>query len=79
MNLLKHYKQLIATGLTSEQAEEIAFGTYDTSRESVSKQDLEIAMQRLEAHLKMFMIYINGGTVVIGILLPIFLKLVGVL
>ena len=71
--------QLLNGGRTSIQAKAQRYMTIDAMSETVTKSDLNIGLQLLEQHLKIYFSYMLGGTVLVAVLFPIFLKCIGVI
>jgi len=71
---LKIYKLLLNGGFTESQAE-AQINSMDISLDHVATRG---DLLTLEKDLKIFFAYLVGGTVLLAILLPVFLKYVGV-
>lgn len=79
IDTLQAYDELVAAGIP-EYAARVhirSMGNFVTGL--ATKSDLDNAIDKLEQHLKMYMFYIVGGGVTVGILIPVVLKIIGVI
>lgn len=79
IDTLKAFEQLLNGGCTEQQAKAQIYMTQDVVTDMVTKDDLTVALQLLEQHLKIYFSYMLGGTVLVTVLLPMFLKYIGII
>lgn len=79
IDTLKYYKQLTAGGLSDEQAQAHVYAFRQKIGDLATNQDLMLALGGLESRLKKFIVQSFGGTLMLAILIPLVLKVVGVI
>lgn len=76
IDTLKEYKTLIARGYSEEKAEAAVHLVENSVNDLVTKDILEISLNKLEKDLKIFFAYTLGGTLLTAILFPTLVGLI---
>jgi hypothetical protein len=75
-----HFKQSIFGGLSDMQAQAYIYYVFrQKNRDLAINQDLMLALAELESRLKKFIVQSFGGTLMLAILIPLVLKVIGVI